>query len=223
MLRTLQASLFVLAAPLLLGACSVFDGPRIVGSGVKVQEVRELDDFDRLAVSGAAEVEVRVGGEPSVELTIDDNLLPYVRTEVVGRTLRLKLEDGARYTFDGTLQATVTVPSLEAIDAAGACTVTAAGIDAAEFEVSVAGSCDALVSGRAESLKVSIAGSADLDLVGLQAARAEVSIAGSGDVTVSASEALDVSIAGSGTVRYAGSPSVSRSVMGSGTVSALAR
>src|SRR5215210_7220442 len=57
-------------------------GTRIKGSGVVRSETRNAGGFDAVDVSGVFQVEVTAGKDFSVEVRADENLLPYIRTEV---------------------------------------------------------------------------------------------------------------------------------------------
>ena len=59
------------------------------GSGRVTSERRSVADFDRLAVAGAFEIELRQGSVEGVELTGDDDLLPLIETVV-------EVRDGSR-------------------------------------------------------------------------------------------------------------------------------
>ena len=72
-------------------------------------------------------------------------------------------------------------------------------LDAANVDVSVSGSGDVVIGGKADAVSTSIAGSGDVKAGKLAVRQAKVSIAGSGDATLWAKDSLDVKIVGSGT------------------------
>ena len=57
-------------------------GSGIKGSGVASSEIREADEFTGVDVGGVFEVEITAGKEYSVQVQADDNLIPFVKTEV---------------------------------------------------------------------------------------------------------------------------------------------
>jgi hypothetical protein len=237
LLQSRPAALAVLTLAVLTTSCFVVRETR-KGSGVEGTQTRELATFTSIAVAGSAEVDVVVGGPPSVRITIDDNLLQYVITEVDDGTLEIHMSDEFNYDRSARLRAEVVAPSLDGISVAGSGSVEIRGVETSHFgasiagsgtvaihdvqtnhfDASIAGSGDLRVDGRTETLEVSISGSGDVDTLALRSQRVEVSIAGSGDVLVNASEDLDVSVAGSGDVGYRGDPKISRSILGSGSV-----
>jgi hypothetical protein len=188
------------------------------GSGIEAEQVREVGSFERVHVSGSANVVVRVGGEPGLTLRGDDNLLEYVVTEVRGDTLWIGMESGS-YSFHTGLDVEVSVPELSGLSLAGSSEASVSGLQGSEFSASISGSGVVRASGHVDRLESRVSGSGDMDFSEVQARQVRVAISGSADVIVQASESLDVSISGSGDVRYVGQPQVSKSISGSGSVS----
>lgn len=199
------------------GGSGWFDGPSVSGSGVIKSETRVVSDFTRIQVSGSPDVTVEVGGAASVTLTGDDNLLPYVTTDVSEGELRIGMKPG-RYSFHRGLKLRVCTPSLEAITVNGSSDIGIRGLSGARFSAAINGSGDIRASGRVDSVDVHVSGSGDCDLEGLEARDGTISIHGSGDAKVFATARLDVSVSGSGDVRYKGDPKVTKQIHGSGDV-----
>lgn len=213
------------------------------GSGQRASEVRPLGDFEAIELAGPIKLTVRQAATPSVRVEADDNLLPLIETEVVGRgsrpTLRVRVRPGEHLRHRGSIVVTAEVVRLSSIASAGSGDIEVGtlntpalklslagssdadltGLTTERFEISIAGSGDIRARGQARELELGIAGSGDADLDGLSADAVRVRIAGSGDASVVANRSLTVSIAGSGDVRYRGSVAeVKSSVVGSGSV-----
>ncbi len=187
------------------------------GSGNPETEARQVGGFSRVVLLASAEVRVRVGGDASVEVIADDNLLDLVTTEVSDDALVI----GARGSYStGTgVRVNVVAPSLDAVTIDGSGDVTAEGVRGTAFEVSMHGAGDLLAAGAVEELHVELAGSGHARLFDLAAGQVDVTLEGSGDVEVSPLRSLDVSLRGSGSVVHAGSPKqVTSDVRGSGKV-----
>lgn len=235
--RALLTAVLVLTLPLAAHA------ERVPGSGRSSTESRALAAFQAVALSGDLELRVRQGPEQRVEVTADDNLLPYLETEVRGSAgeaqLVLRWKRGAAAQPRSRAQVSVTMPRLTALSASGsgdmiverfetpALALRIAGssntllrdLAAGRLEIGITGSGDVQGTGSAEQLAIRISGRGDVDLAELKAETATVSIAGSGDVRVQPRASLEVRIAGSGEVRYRGEPAkVSARVAGSGDV-----
>ncbi len=92
----------VLSSLLLLAACNwsdTYGGPTIKGSGNLKTETRVVEKFTAIVISGSANLEIEQTGEESLELTVDDNLLPLFTTEVRDGTLFIGVAEGKRLTW----------------------------------------------------------------------------------------------------------------------------
>jgi hypothetical protein len=174
-----------------------------------------------VALSIPARVDIVQGTTEGIRITADDNLLAHIESVVEGGTLKLRWRERSQSVRDAHIRVIVNVKALESLAVAGSGEIHAPSVNAKRFAVSVAGSGDVKLAGRAEALEVSISGSGDLDAGKLEAQRARVSIAGSGDATVWARAALQANVAGSGEIRYYGDPEIKRSLAGSGSVRRL--
>src|SRR5687767_96183 len=84
-MHRLRASLLI-SCCLLLGAC-VFDS--VNGSGKITTEPRTVSGFSTISLSGSGRLIVEQTGTESLTVTTDDNLLPYIKTEVRANRLEL--------------------------------------------------------------------------------------------------------------------------------------
>lgn len=213
-------------------------GERITGNGDVTTEARPVGGFDGVSVSGDFNVQIRQGSGNKLEVKAERNLLPYIETEVDGRTLRIQPKKGVNLSTSTTPSFTIEMPTLRALSVAGSGNIKVevmktggveaaiagsgdirfANLDAEKLAMKVSGSGDIVVAGRAATASVSIAGSGDVKAADFAAEEVKVSIAGSGDAQVNATKRLSVSIAGSGDVKYVGSPEISSSIAGSGKV-----
>jgi Putative auto-transporter adhesin, head GIN domain len=212
----------VLSSLLLLAACNwsdTYGGPTIKGSGNLKTETRVVEKFTAIVVSGSANLEIEQTGEESLELTIDDNLLPLFTTEVKDGTLFIGVAEGKRLTWNGKgPRIKVTVRELRKLKVSGAVSVKATKLDTDWLTISISGAGSASVAGRTDSLSISISGAGSLDAVDLQAKRATVIVSGAGDATLNASDELDVRVSGAGNIWYVGSPKLQSRISGAGSI-----
>ncbi len=187
------------------------------GSGNVVTETREVSGFNSIAVLGSGDVVVTVDGTESLIVEGEDNILPLLETEVRDGRLELGPRDPISPTEPITY--TISAMALEGVVITGSGDVTASGIEADSFEVTITGSGHVEPSGTTGDLSVQISGSGEYAGAALEARIGEVTVSGSGDAVVSASDALDVTISGSGNVQYLGSPTLETNISGSGNVS----
>jgi hypothetical protein len=187
-----------------------------LGSGVSATEEREVGEFDKLDFSGAANIIIACGQSPSLTVTTDDNLLPFIETRVVDGTLKVSITKRINPRVTPTYQ--ITTGNISHVEMAGSGNITVTDIEGKEFHFDLAGSGKLNASGVVERVDIDIAGSGSVDLQQLVARNVSVEIAGSGKGTVHATETLDVEIAGSGNIEYVGSPEIRKEIAGSGRV-----
>jgi hypothetical protein len=218
-------ALILLAAPLVAPGCYIstdgvswiWNANEIEGSGVIVRESRAIGEFRRIEVQGSFDVKCNVGAEAQVTITGDDNLLPYVITELDGDTLVLRMERG-RYSCHSSLLATVSTPVLEGVEVCGSGDVDVIGLQGARFEANISGSGSVTADGEVQHLEASISGSGDLELAHLRAATGDVSISGSGEANIHVTDRLRASVSGSGDIHYRGDPKATLHISGSGSI-----
>ena len=196
---------------------SAWGAHRIEGNGVQASETRQTEVFDAVELAGSFDIEIHAGEVQSVKVFGDENVLPYVVTEVTNGVLDVYLECG-RYDTRRPLRVELQLPDLRAFGLSGSGDARITGVDRHDFALSLSGSGDVRVAGQAEFASVWLSGSGDLKLRELEVREADVQISGSGDVEIAVSERLDARVSGAGDVLYSGEPTTSVRVVGSGTV-----
>ena len=196
------------------------------------------EPFDRVALRGDFQVEVREGGPASVEIVAEPGWAERIQVEVVKGELRLSRK--ADFDSAGGVLVKVGSPSFRGLAVSGSGKGTAesgpvprdvelslsgsgkiawAGT-AAALDLGISGSGKARLTGKGESLKVAVSGSGKVDAKEFPVKDAAVAVAGSGDVDVRLSGGtLTAQIAGSGDVNWWGEGQVGAvSTAGSGKV-----
>ncbi|HLT37990.1 MAG TPA: head GIN domain-containing protein [Enhygromyxa sp.] len=203
---------------------TLLSGCGLRGSGTPATELRELDSFDTIELSGAYELVVHVepGAAHKVEVTADDNIVPKITTTISGGELDIGHQDDIKLLRPRTkIRVEVWTPSLLGIDASGASDVEVEGLHGERFELRLSGVSDSTLGGAVDRFDVEISGAGELDGKGLQAKVVTVELSGAGEASVWASESLDVEISGAGEVSYWGSPArVSKQISGAGELRA---
>jgi Putative auto-transporter adhesin, head GIN domain len=189
----------------------------VQGSGIPATQTRNLRSFASVDLAGASKVTIHVGGDQSVVVHADDNLIDLVTTDV--RHGRLVIDNHPDLTTRSPMSVDVTVSELETLVLSGSGIVTADGVRAKDLSVRVPGSGLVRLSGTADRLHADLAGSGDVQLQDLAARDVTAKLSGSGRLQVHAAESLDAVVSGSGAIFYTGDPaSVSRNVTGSGAI-----
>lgn len=214
-------------------------GDAIEGNGNVVEVGREVPNFQNLAVSGSINVEIQPGDTYALKIVSDENIIPYVVTDVKGDELQIHYKEKTNIRNADT-RVVITVPFLNNISTSGSGDViskeaitnnkmivlktSGSGdmrlvVNAPAVKLNGSGSGDFQLSGETKDMECKMSGSGDVDAKDLKAENVQVKIAGSGNVKTYASKTLSASIAGSGNVLYWGNPSLSNvSVAGSGKV-----
>ena len=191
----------------------------IDGSGKVVTESRPVAGFTAVRLRGSGRVVIEQTGTESLTVTTDDNLLPYVQSEVKGNTLELgpkELTTSLNPTKD--IVFTLHVKTLEALDISGSGDVEAKGLGPDSLRLEISGSGAASVQGSANDLNLTISGSGAYNGAQLASKHATAKVTGSGSAVIAASETLSADVTGSGSIQYVGDPKVTQQVTGSGSV-----
>ena len=134
---------------------------RVRGSGDVVREKRRVSDFDKVALTGIGKVILTQGESESLTVETDDNILPYVETEVRGGTLVLGFNERARLrSFDPTeLTFHLQVREIYELDVSGAGSLDASSLRADQLKVHLSGAGHIVVDSLvAEGLVVRLSG-----------------------------------------------------------------
>jgi hypothetical protein len=187
------------------------------GSGVAATETRDLDPFGSVELGGSADVVVSVGGEQSVVVEADDNLLENVTTRVQGG--RLVIGNEGSFTTQTPMTVTITVPSIDALVLSGSGSISADEIDIETLSVRLSGSGALRANGNAVRIDAVLSGSGDVQLGDVSARDIHAVVNGSGRMVVTATDALDASVPGAGMIEYRGEPEqLTTQINGSGTI-----
>ena len=208
------------------------------GSGTVVTRRIDVPSFSRLEVSDSFTVDVSVGDVEEVTVRVDDNLVGLLDIGVSGDTLRIGVESGTDV-LDATMEANVTVSSLDELRAAGASTVRLAdplaadtlgvsisgssrltgAVDIDEGTIDLSGSSIAEPSGTARGLEARVSDASQFDAPELTVADLTIELSGASLANVDVTDTLSAGASGASTLRYAGSPVVERSdVSGSSSI-----
>lgn len=189
-----------------LSATMVFAVRRDVrGNGQAVTKRIPISDYNAVSLVGSVEFEYSQSNTPSsLELTIDENLLPFLEIKVVGKTLNIHPTDECMSFSPTVFKIRSNSRALKECSMAGSGSfrvVTPLTVD--KTFLSLAGSGSIVMDKRVAGYKL------------------ECNVAGSGEISVknAAMEALECSVAGSGEIYVKGAvPRAVYSVAGSGEI-----
>jgi hypothetical protein len=192
-------------------------GRSVEGDDNMVTQTREVKPFTKIKTDIGIDMYVTVGSPQSVKITLDDNIIDFVETEVHGSTLTITANQS--FSTHNQCRAEIVVPSIEAIKSEGSGDIELMGLKGDEFSYTQEGSGDFHANGIVDHFEVELSGSGNVDARDLKAHSARVQVDGSGDVDVFADESFEGTIDGSGDISYYGDPKHStKSVNGSGRI-----
>lgn len=221
-MRVLHARLivFIVLAAALAG-CGLVGSEVITGSGLIASEARVVDEFSAVELAGSGDVNIQFGPAASLTIEADDNLLPYITSDVRGDRLVLGTRPGTNLVTANPIRYLVTIRELTAVALPGSGTITIDPLQADAVDFSLPGSGTILASGLVNAVEVALPGSGNIDLGDVQAATGEVRLGGSGNVTVWITDRLHAVLSGSGNILYYGHPALDEDVSGSGDIRGL--
>ncbi len=213
---------------------------RVSGNGKVIEKTRQVGNFDQVGVSGSFDVFLVKGTEGKVELSVEQNLEPYLETEVSNGKLKIRWQKGTNIRTTKSTKVTVYFEEVSGVGLSGSgdivsrdplntkdLDIAVAGSGDIKLEVNtdhvdaaVSGSGDIELSGTTKEFSSAVAGSGDIEAYDLKAETAELKISGSGTIRASVEKELMARISGSGNIKYKGNPRIEDiKVSGSGNVS----
>lgn len=186
-----------------LGGCNedniLNSNERVTGTGeIKTQELF-VDDFKSIDLEGVANVYIETGKKQGVSFTAYENLLKYIKADVVGDELIIRIRDEIRINTDEEIRIDIT---LEEIDK-----VTLSGVGNFYLEGPIQ-----------DFIEIELNGVGNIEAYGLPVYQANVDINGTGNIEVRAKDKLEVDIDGLGNVYYQGNPEINADINGLGEI-----
>ncbi|MBO6574960.1 MAG: DUF2807 domain-containing protein [Rhodothermales bacterium] len=198
----MKPSLLILFAFLPLTA----QAQRVDGNGDITTQTRPLSQFSAISLDFVAEVQIRTGAAPGIEITVDKNILPYIGTRVSGGKLEITQEAWIEPTQKAIIH--VTTPLLAALETSGYSTVRLLEPSGPRLTLDV-GVGDLLVlGGEVDELTVATK-QGSIDASRLAVKRAVVSVTGRGKVQLKVRDELALVADEDATIVVDGNPRVS--------------
>jgi hypothetical protein len=222
-------------------ACGLnFNFGTVRGSGNTVDEQRSLTGFDRVVVTAGMHLFVEQSEEFSVTLTAEDNIMPYILTEVSGDTLTFFFDNSERRSFRTTrpIDIRINMPEVEALNGSGGSRIETGPLQGTSLSLEVSGggqanlesvtyqilNCDlsggsrAELTGEVERQTVQVSGGGQYNAGDLRSSEAQINMSGGGQGTVWVTGSLNADLSGGAQLGYYGNPQVSQNTSGGSTV-----
>ena len=227
-----KIGILVFAAAIIIGVCvsSLFSFGRVdqkffslsfnkktKGSGSVAVETRDIKGFNGVDASGIFQVEIVAQKDFGVEVEADDNLIPFINTEV--RNGILHIETKGKLATENGLKVRISAPDIESIDASGVSKVTLTDLKNAELRVDTSGASKIRVTGETGKISVNVSGASSVDADSLRAETADVDATGASRVSVFATGTLRADASGASKLVYGGDPkNIEKSTTGASSV-----
>jgi hypothetical protein len=199
----------------------------LVGSGDLETETYAFADFNKVEISSAFEFEIEQSSSYSIEITVDDNIMEYVRVSQDGQTLKIGLKP-ATWIGPATLKASVTMPELSGLDISGASRGTVSNFSSTEdldimvsgasrvtgdivagnVDFDISGASTVQLEGSANDIIADVSGASSLQLDDFTATNADVDLSGASSGTVNLDGRLDADLSGASRLWYIGEPTM---------------
>ena len=206
------------------------------GSGKQASETRKVSDFSKLSISGGFKVILKQDSSNTLNITADDNLLKYIKTEITGS--RLKIYTKKNICNSGEMTIIIGVKNLEEIKGSGAVEVESDGkiktqdlrfklsgatkitldLTAANVNASGSGATEFNLKGQASSLNVDLSGSGKVHALDFVVDDCTISSSGVGESEVNVLKTLAIHSSGASNVKYKGNPSITNDKSGASSV-----
>jgi len=183
---------------------SGYSSKAVEGDGNNVVETRQVATLDGLDVNGPMQVEVQVGQQTALKLEGDANILPLVRTDASGGSLRIWIEGSIR--SNSPIRVTYSTPALRHLSANGSGSMSVTGLNGAPLEMSLNGSRSVRLSGNVTQLDARLNGSGGLNASGLESGSTTARLNGSGRLDLGRinGDTLNLDLRGSGGANASG-------------------
>lgn len=209
----MKTKLFLFTLCLLAGMLDGFAWAKTIkGNGRIVTKQIPISAYDAVSIVGSIEFEYEQSqSAPSLELTIDENLVPYVDIKVEGRQLKIAPKANKDEDPRGNVQLSPTVykvksnsSALKEVNSAGSGSFTVVSpLKIEKMEINKAGSGSVVFEKRLTGYKakMNLAGSGEIKVKEVAVDQLECSLAGSGEIYLKgAVPRADLSVASSGEI-----------------------
>lgn len=228
-----QVFFFAITVLLITSGCNQY-----TGSGNIIKQDRETDPFKGIAAGGAFEVEINNGSSNKVTIECDDNLIPYIKTNVVNGVLKISTSERAGFN-NAHMKIFITAPEVNFINASGAASIIAnnelksddkinmessgaatikAAVNAPQIFAEASGASTIELSGGTRNYTAKASGSAGLRTADLKSETTEVTASGASTAHVYASITLKANASGAANIYYSGAGNVQKKTSGAANI-----
>ena len=197
----------------------------VKGNGKLSTKKITIDDFNAIKFDGVIDFNYEQSeSTPHIEITVDENLHPYVNIDIQDRVLTVGFKGAKVDHFTKFIVKTnskwqkVEVGKLD-LNVSGSANMVVNELKTDKLECSINGSGTInLKAGNAEEADYSITTDGEIMAFGVAVPEVNCKITGKGSAQIHPTDNLKATIVGKGNIRYKGPTAVQQKVIGKGTV-----
>jgi hypothetical protein len=199
-----------LITTVLLTLFTLITNAQLKGSGKTITKTYDYKNFDKLEFKDLdGTILVEIGKTWSIEVAIDDNLLPLLSFEEEKNENLLKVffkknRNNKKYIEDTNIKIKITMPESSVIKHNGNSKLMVSGLVGRYFRLENSSNGSATISGSIDKLDVINKGNGISNLTETIVKEAEVKCRGNGSVTVNVTEKLEATASGNGNIKNIG-------------------
>ena len=181
---------------------SIFANAQFKGSGKTITKNYDYKNFEKLSFQDLdGKIEVEIGKEFSISVTIDDNLFPLLTFEENNSENELNIFfrnnlNNKKYIEDTNLKIKITMPKVLEIEHSGNSSLMVKNLSGTKFNFENSGNGTATISGSVDKLEVINKGNGNTKAKELIAKKAIIKCSGNGNVYTNTSEELTAKATG---------------------------
>lgn len=154
----------------------------MIASGQK-KETRPVSGFTGIEASSAFDITVTKGNSESLVIEADDELMPYVRSEVRNGVLHLYLDNGKKVRNIKMLRAAIVLKNLDKVSLSGACKLTANDLFTPDqFKGGCSGASNMTVNVNTGQLSIGASGASEIQVNANVTSDARLDVSGASNI-----------------------------------------
>lgn len=179
---------------------------QLKGSGKTISNVYNYQNFDKISLQDLdGTIEIEIGKEYAISVTIDDNLFPLFDIEESTSNNQLKLflknnKNNKKYIENTNINIKISMPKISELNHSGNSTVSISNVFGSNFKLTNTGNGKVSVSGIIDTIQITNNGNGNTIAKELISKKAIIACAGNGNVYVTVSDDLLAKATGNCTV-----------------------
>jgi len=178
----------------------------IRGNGHITKKIFQIEQFEKLSISGIFSARVIVGNKTGLKLIAEKNLIKFIKIKNDGNTL--KIYSTRNLSPRRKLLVIINTPALNSIEASGVTRIFVKGINTESFNVDCSGASVIKLIGKVVNFDADISGASYLNSKHLIAENVKIDCSGASKAIVNAKSSLSVEASGASSVSFTGNPKV---------------